>query len=231
MESTTLTTVPIKDWRIRILGINDKWIKSLDIIETYMKSLASPSHDFSHILRVVSNAIKIHKNENINGNYSLDIVIGAAIFHDIASFDPKFSQDVDSSIDFKMICALEDTSLFSTADIVKIQKICAHVSFSKERKDKVKSIYEELPELKIVQDADRLDAIGAIGIARTFMYGGEKTSSIIDVLNHFDEKLLFLTGMMKTVAGMKMAQDKHMILLTFYKQLAAELQVNDILVE
>ena len=87
------------------------------------------------------------------------------------------------------------------------------VSFSKNRGKTPESI-----EGKIVQDADRLDAIGAIGIARTFAYGGRSGRTLEETLEHFDEKLLLLKDEMNTPEAKKMAEDRHVFMESFLKE-------------
>jgi uncharacterized protein len=90
-----------------------------------------------------------------------------------------------------------------------IQKICSGVSYTSETRDpaKMASLIEEFPELAVVQDADRLDAIGAVGIGRMFTFGGAKTDrSMGETMMHVDDKLLKLEGMMKTRVGKEVAK-------------------------
>ena len=80
----------------------------------------------------------------------------------------------------------------------------------------------ETLEGKIVQDADRLDAMGAVGIARTFAYGGEKGRPLKDSVSHFHEKLLLLNDMMNTEAGRALAEERHAFMLSFLEELEKE---------
>ena len=104
-----------------------------------------------------------------------------------------------------------------------MQDIIDHISYSTELKDpkKVAAALQKHPELGIVQDADRLDAIGAVGIGRTFTYGGVKNrggdGGMEITLRHFDEKLLALEGMMKTGEGKKLARERTERLSVFKK--------------
>ena len=90
----------------------------------------------------------------------------------------------------------------------KVQAICLGVSYSGEVKDpvKVQRLVEEYPELAIVQDADRLDAIGAVGIGRAFTFGGARGQDMEGTMGHFEEKLVRLGDMMKTDVGREMAR-------------------------
>ena len=80
-------------------------------------------------------------------------------------------------------------------------------------------------EIRIVQDADRIDAIGAVGIARTFAFGGAKSRSLDDSLNHFDEKLLLLYDLLNTEAAKRIALPRHQFLQAFYAQYKHEKEV------
>ncbi|KAB8360633.1 hypothetical protein FH972_024371 [Carpinus fangiana] len=119
--------------------------------------------------------------------------------------------------------------LIPAALALPLEEIIQHVSYSTERRDpaKVRAVIARHPELEIVQDADRLDALGAVGIGRCFTYGasaaaqervrGEQSRSrgMEDALEHFDEKLLKLEGMMKTVPGKRMARERAERIRTF----------------
>ena len=87
---------------------------------------------------------------------------------------------------------------------------------------------EQMPlEMRIVQDADRIDAIGAVGIARTFAYGGAKQRSLADSLQHFDQKLLQLYDSLSTEEAKRIAQPRHAFLQAFYAQYRAEIGASD----
>ncbi|KAG5940462.1 hypothetical protein E4U59_002423 [Claviceps monticola] len=92
----------------------------------------------------------------------------------------------------------------------KVQAICSGVSYSSEIQDpeKVTRLIEEHPELAVVQDADRLDAIGAVGIGRAFAFGGAKGRDMRQTMEHFEEKFVKLGGMMKTVEGRRLAAER-----------------------
>ncbi|WP_027377731.1 HD domain-containing protein [Kaistella palustris] len=197
---------------------------------------AEAGHDWFHTERVWKLATKIAENENCNS----DVVEIAALLHDIA--DPKFHNGNES-------LALEISSEFLTdqdvpSEIIgQVLFIIKNISF-KNRNETPK----EIPvELKIVQDADRLDAVGAIGIARTFNFGGFKNNIMYDpglppqldmtkeaykksngtTINHFYEKLLLLKDLMHTETAKKIASERHDFMLRFleefYKEWKAEI--------
>ena len=107
---------------------------------------------------------------------------------------------------------------FLKGQIEEICRVINAVSFSKNRGKHPESL-----EGKIVQDADRLDAIGAVGIARTFSYGGHKGRSLTDTVQHFHDKLLLLKDKMNTETAKQMAESRHQFLITFLKELEKEL--------
>lgn len=103
----------------------------------------------------------------------------------------------------------------------QIQAICLGVSYSTETRDpaKVASLLERFPELAVVQDADRLDAIGAVGIGRMFTYGGAKTDRrMAETMEHLDDKLLKLEAMMKTAVGREVAKERSALMREFRRQ-------------
>lgn len=207
----------------------------LNAIKTYSynkMSQDSTGHNFDHIQRVIKTAKRILKDEPADPL----ITLATAYLHDVA--DDKLVADP---------AALEQeikeflTSLnFSTEQITEILYIIHNMSFSK-------SLTSNPPKLslagQIVQDADRLDAIGAIGITRAIYYGGANSETIYDpsvkprlnmnkkeyrnlnnetIINHFYEKLLKLTGMMNTPTARKIAESRNQYMLDFLDEFKAE---------
>ncbi len=193
---------------------------------------AEGGHDWFHIERVYNNAILIEKTEKVQ----LLVVQLAALLHDIA--DSKF-HDGDETVGPKKALNFLKTQEISTENTEHIIAIIANMSFSKSLENT--KLFNSL-ELQVVQDADRLDAIGAIGIARAFNYGGYKNRSLYDpaikpnlnftkaaykkskapTINHFYEKLLLLKDKMNTQTGKMIAQQRHEymehFLAQFYKE-------------
>lgn len=188
-------------------------------------------HDWFHIERVFKNALLIAENEDCN----VTVVKLGALLHDIA--DSKF-HDGDEKIGPKTARIFLESQNVSEDIISHVIAIIENISFKGgnfEKKFNSK-------ELEIVQDADRLDAIGAIGIARTFNYGGFKNrplhnpsiqpnlnmskeeykNSESPTLNHFYEKLLLLKDKMNTETGKEIAQKRHDFMITFLAQFYAE---------
>jgi uncharacterized protein len=176
--------------------------KVTDYIKVYMANY-DPSHDYSHIKRVVHLAQTIQAQVP---NTNRDIVTLAALMHDVG--DRKYLKPGE---DASRMIFTALTSLGAEEDLAeKIQTICLGVSYSSEIKDlaRVQNLIKQHPELAVVQDADRLDAIGAVGIGRAFTFGGAKGRGLGDSIGHFEEKLLKLETMMKTDVGREMARER-----------------------
>lgn len=192
---------------------------------------AEGGHDWFHIERVYKNALLIAKEEECD----LTVVKLAALLHDIA--DSKFHNG-DESIGPKVAREFLESQKVSEDIILHVIAIIENISFKGGNFEK--KFHSK--ELEIVQDADRLDAIGAIGIARTFNYGGFKNRVIYDpnispkmnmskeeyknseapTLNHFYEKLLLLKDKMNTKTGKNIAQKRHDFMVTFLSHFYAE---------
>ena len=192
---------------------------------------AEGGHDWFHIERVYKNALLIAEGVDCD----LIVVKLGALLHDIA--DSKFHGG-DETVAPKTARTFLESQNVSEDIILHVIAIIENISFKGgnfEKKFNSK-------ELEIVQDADRLDAIGAIGIARTFNYGGFKNRPLYNpniqpnmnmnkeeyknsespTLNHFYEKLLLLKDKMNTETGKKIAQKRHDFMVTFLSQFYAE---------
>jgi uncharacterized protein len=188
---------------------------------------AEGGHDWFHILRVWNNAKLIAKTENVN----LFIVELGALLHDIA--DSKFHNG-DETIGPKIAREFLLSQQVDEYTISHIENIIKNISFKGGNFDQ--QFLSE--ELKVLQDADRLDAIGAIGIARAFNYGGFKNRALFNpeikpnlnqtkeeykhsaapTINHFYEKLLLLKDRMNTNTGKKLAEKRHTFMEDFLEQ-------------
>ncbi|MGF3114131.1 HD domain-containing protein [Facklamia sp. P12937] len=200
--------------------------KIKDFSKTYLRQEKS-GHDWLHIQRVVANCEQIikHIQEPIN----VDVVLAAAYTHDL--LDEKIK--VDYLLTEKDVRHILKEAQMSLEEIEQVLSIIKNLSFAANLIEKQHLTLEG----QIVQDADRLDAIGAIGIARTFYYGGSKGHSLYDpkavhtsaqavcsketyrqvrnVRQHFDDKLLKLKNLMNTKAGQEMAKNRHQLMIDF----------------
>jgi uncharacterized protein len=192
---------------------------------------AEAGHDWFHIERVYKTALNINTQENGD----LLTVALAALLHDIA--DSKFN-DGDEEIGPRTAAAFLDTLGIPAEVILHVQQIIRNMSY----KASLSGLNFSSREMDIVQDADRLDAIGAIGIARAFTYGGYKNRIMYDpaipsnpnqskeayknstapTINHFYEKLLLLKDLMKTSAGRKLADERHQFMQLYLEHFYAE---------
>lgn len=166
-------------------------------------------HDVEHSLRVYNNAILIADTEPQCNRL---IVSLAALLHDVDDYKLFNTENNYNTRTFLKKEQMDSESVEQICEIIN------GVSFSKNRGSYPKTI-----EGKIVQDADRLDAIGAIGIARTFAYGGAHGRSIMDSIKHFDDKLLLLKNEMKTEEGKRIAQIRHDFTKTFVDEIRYEI--------
>jgi len=192
---------------------------------------AEGGHDWFHIQRVYKNALLIASGEECDET----VVKLGALLHDIA--DSKFHAG-DETVGPKMAREFLVSQGATEAVISHVIQIIDNVSFKGGNNEKAFSSIE----LDIVQDADRLDAIGAIGIARAFNYGGFKNRAMYDpniapklnmskeeyknsnapTINHFYEKLLLLKDKMNTKTGKQIAQQRHQFMQEFLSQFYAE---------
>lgn len=201
-------------------------------LKNYVKKIYvqnDPSHDFAHIMRVYKNAEKICRNEKVNER----LVLVSVLLHDIvkkSQSDKRIKSSADLSAG-KSIIILKKLKFLDSDIRIIIESIRNH-SFSKKKISK--SI-----EGKILQDADRLDAIGAIGIARVFSVSGAKNRQFYEpndpflknrkpddgkwALDHFFKKLLLLEHMMNTKTGKIEAKKRTKVLKSYLTSLKKEI--------
>jgi len=207
--------------------------KTIELVKQKLEGTES-GHDWFHIERVWKLSLKIQEKE---GGDKLIIEL-SALLHDIA--DPKFHNG-DETLASKIVNDFLTEQNVDSETIQKVIFIIENMSF-KNRNDAP----ENLPlELKIVQDADRLDAIGAIGIARTFNFGGYKNNLMYHpdiepklnqtkeeykksngtTINHFYEKLLLLKDLLNTKTAKEIAEHRHQFMLQFLDEFYKEWNV------
>ncbi len=207
--------------------------KTIELVKQKLEGTES-GHDWFHIERVWKLSLKIQEKE---GGDKLIIEL-SALLHDIA--DPKFHKG-DETLASKIVNNFLTEQNVDSETIQKVIFIIENMSF-KNRNDAP----ENLPlELKIVQDADRLDAIGAIGIARTFNFGGYKNNLMYHpdikpklnqtkeeykksdgtTINHFYEKLLLLKDLLNTKTAKEIAEHRHQFMLQFLDEFYKEWNV------
>ncbi|WP_422785216.1 HD domain-containing protein [Sporosarcina globispora] len=190
----------------------------------------STGHDWHHIERVRKNALYIAKKEQAGDTFIIEM---AALLHDIPDAKLNTSKEAGERNLSDFLQELEITEEASSS----IKTITDLVSFKGGNNSRILSV-----EAKIVQDADRLDAIGAVGIARAFAYGGKKGQQIYDPgleirremtedeyrtgksssINHFYEKLLKLRDLMNTDTAKEMAEERHQIMEQYLHQFFKE---------
>lgn len=184
------------------------------------------SHDFEHIERVLATARTIAETEPTANLQTIEL---AVLLHDVSDAKYTTSKETEAII-------LAQLPL-TVAERQRVQQTIAAVSYRCGHELEATTI-----EMKIVRDADRLDALGAIGIARAFVFGGAHGSLIYDdteaihtyeseaayrekngaVVTHFHEKLLKLKELMTTTYGKMLAEQRHQFMVHFLQQLSAE---------
>lgn len=205
-------------------------LKTIAFVKEQLKG-AEGGHDWFHTERVYKNALLIAQDEVCD----LLVIKLAALLHDVA--DSKFHNG-DETIGSRTAREFLESLEADNELIEKVIAIIENISFKGGNFEQ----QHHSTELDIVQDADRLDALGAIGIARTFNYGGFKNRALYNpeispnlrmskeeyknseapTLNHFYEKLLLLKDKMNTETGKKLAQSRHRFMESFLSQFYAE---------
>ena len=176
----------------------------------------SSGHDFDHTMRVYRMATRIAEEENAD----LQIVQLAALLHDVddRKLSPETCENKDNAVAFLTQNRVEQDKIQMIVDII------SQISFSAGNGAPVTM------EGKCVQDADRLDAIGAIGIGRAFAFGGSRGRAMHDpsgadqtsTIQHFYDKLLLLKDRMNTETGKVLAHQRHQFMEDFLQQFYAE---------
>lgn len=203
--------------------------KLIEETEAYVKAYMNQydaSHNYRHIQRVRSLALQIEQgqrllssksreppSENNSYDYDTNLIILASLLHDIGdkkyarrSRPPPGSKNEDDEVVASFLIEKG-----ASEDLAKqVERIVRHVSYSSEIKDpqKVLDMIGQIPELAIVQDADRLDALGAVGIGRTFTFGGARGREMEETIQHFEDRLENLEARMKTETGRTMAKER-----------------------
>ena len=165
-------------------------------------------HDAAHSLRVFNSAMQIAEKEP---DADREIVALASLLHDADDHKLFHTSNNENARSFLAKNRVQEE---------KAEQICIAInaiSFSRNRGKRPST-----PEGKIVQDADRLDALGAVGIARTFAYGGEHGRPMQESVQHFYDKLLLLKDTMNTAAGRELDEKRHAFLEAFLKELEEE---------
>lgn len=207
-----------------IISVTEQFVKK------HLENVES-GHDWWHIYRVRDTAMYIYSREKAGDPFIIEM---SALLHDIDDYKITPGNNNKNNL----LDGFLAESGIDGDEQDKIRYIIDHISF----RDSFGPSYEHIPELDTVQDADRLDATGAIGIARAFNYGGslgfdiynplqkpvnykstaEYTSSDSSTINHFYEKLLRLKDMMNTETGRIIAEERHRYMEAFLEQFMKE---------
>lgn len=177
------------------------------------------AHDFDHVLRVLANALKIAQTEPAN----LEILQTAVLLHDIARADQHHA-----GLDHAVEGARQAREILRAAPADFTAAVCHAIETHRFRADNL----PQTIEAKILYDADKLDAIGAIGVARVFAFGGshnrrlwaEDHEGVHTAKQEFEVKLVKLKDAMLTATGQRLAQQRHTFMVQYFRQLTAEIE-------
>lgn len=222
------------------MSLSTKQQQQLSAIREYTASILAhdlSGHDMEHIRRVVTLTKQICRTEP---SANLFIALSGAYLHD--TIDDKLVENV--TVSKKNLKDFLSNENLNSQEITKIFDIIERISFKQRFSNSNKTLSLEA---KIVQDADRLDAIGAMGIVRTFYYGGAKGHVIHDpsiqprtihsvaeyrknttAINHFYEKLLLLKDLMNTPYAKKLAEKRHRFMCEFLEEFNSEWSLNSL---
>ena len=181
---------------------------AIEYIETLFSNDCG-GHDAAHSKRVYRNASLIADAHQDCDHF---VVALAALLHDADDHKLFHTENNENARSFLTNHQLDETQIELICEVIN------GISFSQNR-----GVHPKTLEGKIVQDADRLDAMGAIGIARTFAFGGERGRPLMDSVQHFYDKLLLLKDEMNTVEGKRIAEERHRLMLNFLDELEKEM--------
>ena len=170
----------------------------------------SDGHDANHSIRVYQNACKIAEKYPQSNRLVISL---AALLHDVDDHKLFHTENNENARVFLQSHRMESETIEFICEVIN------GVSFSQNKGKRPENI-----EGKIVQDADRLDAIGAIGIARTFAYGGRNGRSLESSLQHYHDKLLLLKDEMNTEEAKRIAEIRHAYMEGFLAELYEEME-------
>ena len=180
---------------------------TIDAAKEYIERLFAGNadgHGLDHSMRVYKNAMLLAETEPTADRF---IVALSALLHDADDYKLFQTENNANARNFLKSANVDP----ETTD--RICEVINSVSFSKNRGKKPETV-----DGQIVQDADRLDAIGAIGIARTFAFGGKHNRSLESSIDHFHEKLLLLKDMLNTEKAKELAENRHRFMEQFLKE-------------
>lgn len=202
---------------VTVLLDSDPLLRSVVCFVRQYMSQNDASHNFEHIQRVVnlSQYIYSHSADHFRQHLDIRLITLSALLHDVG--DRKYLKSGEDP--FTMIYTLLRT-LGAPEDLAaRVQAICLGVSYSSEVRDpeRTRRLISLHPELAVVQDADRLDSIGAIGVGRCFTFSGARTdsSSMEEAMGQVETRLLRVNEMMKTDVGRRLAKERTRRLRTF----------------
>ena len=187
---------------------------TIDAAKEYIKRLFAGNadgHGLDHSMRVYRNAMLLAETEPTADRF---VVALSALLHDADDYKLFQTENNANARNFLKSANVDP----ETTD--RICEVINSVSFSKNKGKKPETI-----EGQIVQDADRLDAIGAIGIARTFAFGGKHNRSLESSIDHFHEKLLLLKDLLNTEKAKELAENRHRFMEQFLKEWEKETEV------
>lgn len=174
------------------------------------------SHGFDHTVRVLNLCMVIGESEPAN----MDILIPAALFHDIArpqeeeSGIPHEEKGAEIAGEYLRSAAYPEEFILPVTQAIRAHRFRS-------------GVIPDTLEGRILSDADKLDAMGATGIARTFLSAGERKDGIPEAMEHIQDKLLKLKDRMHTRTGRRLAGERHRLLLLFYRKMQEEMDLRD----